>query len=317
MPPQATGFRYTPSSYLATTAREENRPWYHDDDNEGEAEDIGLRQEDRPAKKGTSIDYHFQSRINRSKARYRNILQGDFDPEPLEEDSELLDPLEERPATSAAAAREARQRRMAANQKANTSAPKPVVPEYVDETTRVRRLRAERLRNSLKVSSDEDEAMEQLRARRQRQLEMDRLSRQRSLEARLEAEHQAERQRLMLKEERRQLEEERKQLQQAKRLAAAELQRRKQWKGRQPPSPDNSVQDEDEAHPRRSRRHETDYSNDLFETSLFEELQSLNYSLFIRLSIDLIKMQVSDTFLDNLLNISIDLLTSNQDFAIN
>lgn len=200
-----------------------------------------MRQEDRPVRKGSQIDSHFQNRVNRSKNRYRSILQGESEPETVEDfedevyqvlsDFEDVASTHSSPIYPPAAVRQARQRRMSGSSLPTMTENSKFEQQEKEQANKVRVIRANRLRNSFKASSDEEDASDFLQKRRLVQLEQDRLSRQRKLEleqhaARLKV--QEARQRRMLNEERRQLEKERQMLQDSKRKAANDLQRRKQ-----------------------------------------------------------------------------------------
>ena len=207
-----------------------------------------MRQEDRPVRKGSQIDSHFQNRVNRRKDRYRSIMQGEREPEPDDDllGGDIADPVPEAlPVFSspspAATAREARQRRLSSRNATKTNENAEFERKEQKEqkkNTEVRMVRAHRLRNFLKVSPDEEDAMYNLEKKRLAQLEQDRLSRQRAAELeRREAALKAEevrqrrilkeeeaRQRQALAEERRRLEMERMMLQEAQRNAASEWQ---------------------------------------------------------------------------------------------
>ena len=74
MPPQAGGFRYTPTSYLQKTTREENRPWNdttgHEDDDQ-----FHIVTRGQAAIKKGSRDAHFQNRVAKKKNAYRALLK--------------------------------------------------------------------------------------------------------------------------------------------------------------------------------------------------------------------------------------------------
>ena len=239
MPPHTPDYHYHSSHH----ERQENRPWNLS------SEEEQLKQEERPARKGTNMDSHFQTRVNRRKDRYRSIIQGSSDPESEEDTQEQFQAMwdETASASDGNAAREARQRRL--QQQQHTAVPKPTTMTKQEQRQaqtldKVRHLRAQRLRTSFRPSLEEKDAKEILERRRQIQLEQDRIARERQELAMQLRREQQERQLALLKEERRQLEQERLQLQEAKRKAAAELQRRrKQYSS----SPENSVQDEGEA----------------------------------------------------------------------
>ena len=245
MPPQA-GFRYTPSSYLLRT-RDENRPWTATDEDgslDGELE-MAMRQEERPTRKGTSIDQHFQNRVNRRKQAYRSIIKGEVDveadekPVNIEEVDLLLSDSSSKSSLSASDgddsppspsssgnAREARQRRLSASTPKDISTGETILSRVEAEKARARNLRGQRLRQSLKASSEEEDAQETMRLRRLQQAERDRLAaEQEELMKKREAEAalEAERRRVELEEERRKLEEERRAFEAAKRRAADEL----------------------------------------------------------------------------------------------
>mmetsp|Transcript_16801 Transcript_16801/g.38509 ORF Transcript_16801/g.38509 Transcript_16801/m.38509 type:complete len:452 (+) Transcript_16801:373-1728(+) len=85
MPP-ATGFQYTPPSYLLRASDTTNRPWskslpdaetHHDD-----SEDNGyeLPQEHRPqTRRESHLDAHFQQQVRNKQSRYRDIIKGETD----------------------------------------------------------------------------------------------------------------------------------------------------------------------------------------------------------------------------------------------
>ena len=84
MPP-ATGFQYTPPSYLVRAGDSTNRPWSKTEEGEGghENEYVGdneydLPQEQRPqTRRETHLDAHFQHRVRKKTNRYRDILKGE------------------------------------------------------------------------------------------------------------------------------------------------------------------------------------------------------------------------------------------------
>jgi hypothetical protein len=256
MPPQATGFRYTPSSYLLRK-RDENRPWEGSsssleagaDSSSLDELDMAMKQEDRPVRKGTSIDQHFQNRVNRRKQAYRKIIQGQVeildDEKPVDtEDVDLHLSSQASaeggpaPPTAAMAAREARQRRLSASTPTAIAAGETstILSKQQAEKSRVRNLRAQRIRHSLKTTTEEEDAMEALKIRRQKQAERDRIAARQEEEARkLEDEQQqeADHQRKALEEERRTLEQERQEFEAAKRWAAIELERRQELERKQ------------------------------------------------------------------------------------
>jgi hypothetical protein len=247
MPPQATGFRYTPPSYLLRT-RDENREGgdsssNSNDQNELEQHlDMAMKQEDRPIRKETSVDQHFQHRVNRRKQMYRKIIQGevqsDADTDKPGVDTENVDLHLEEGGDSATpqakttmAAREARQRRLNASTPSAIAAGSTttILSKVQAEKTRVRNLRAQRLRRSLKTTTEEEDAMEGLKIRRQQQAETNKRAADREVAVRKqeeEAQQEAALQRSALEEERRNLELEREEFEQAKRRAAVEMERR-------------------------------------------------------------------------------------------
>jgi len=278
-PNDANGFRYTPTSYLQRT-RTENRPWTG-----GEEDDFQLEQEDRPSRKETSIDLHFQSRVNRRKEAYRSILKGHEEPECLGEMDDLelkasLDSNEKGHAvalSNSMAAREARQRRMSQKGCKSSSSPAPpTMSKEEAEAARVRNLRAHRLRTSLKATVEEIDTQEIMFRRRLLQQERDRLQKEKQIkrqeEERLEM--------FKIQEERRMLEEERKLLEQARQQAALEFQRHRQTQRHsipRIPSPQESTETEEtEDLPKRNRRRKGTRDADssaMPEFSFLEEIQ--------------------------------------------
>jgi hypothetical protein len=130
-----------------------------------------------------------------------------------------------------------------------------------DEATKIRILRAQRLRHSLKATADEEDAMEAIKARRAQQVTAERLARKKDEEERLK-ETQSVRE---LQEERRRLDEERAQFEKAKRRAAWDQEQIRQAEEDEAraASPASSF-----GEPRRSR-----HNMEVPELSLFEELQ--------------------------------------------
>lgn len=264
MPPQAKevprGFRYTPPSYLQNI-KSENRPWTND--NEGD-DDMALKQEERPSRKHTTIDANFSARIQRRKDMYRGIIKGDYEVESL---NETVDDLErswsllDDSDNVSQQAREARRQRLKTSDQTVLSSTSGLSEED-SEAARVRNMRAQRIREAKKLSTDEDSLGEKLRLRRLQQIERDRLEKE--LELRKQEEFNLEQQRI--EQERLMLAEERRLLEAAKQIAVLQDERRRQ----RPPSPQERPT---KAPPRKIRRAESE--DPLPELSLFEEVQML------------------------------------------
>jgi hypothetical protein len=226
-----------------------------------------MKQEDRPTKKESNIDSHYQqqARINRRKEAYRSIIKGEEDPEPLKETDPLSSVsttpvMEKEVVPSSTMAREARQRRLSGT---------PVSNPTDDEATKIRILRAQRLRHSLKATADEEDAMEAIKARRAQQVTAERLARKMDEEERLKESRSIR----DIQEERRRLDEERLQFEKAKRRAAWDQEqiRLAEEEEARMESPASSLEEE----PRRSRHRKSASALEMPELSLFEEFQEL------------------------------------------
>mmetsp|Transcript_15690 Transcript_15690/g.27275 ORF Transcript_15690/g.27275 Transcript_15690/m.27275 type:complete len:390 (-) Transcript_15690:151-1320(-) len=230
MPPQATGFRYTPPSYLMKTRGDTtNRPWNKTNEEE---EDVAMRQEDRPARRETTLDAHFQYRVQKKQSRYRNILKGEEDIEEqtattensssVDSEVQAISDLQEQHETQQAAAlqthaREARKQRLSGTPAATAATPN----KSPSDAETARSLRAARLRTSLLQRTPEEiDVQTKLEQRRRQQQEADRL-------AKLQEAEDQEKEKQMVQEERFKLQQERHALEQAKREAAVQL--AKQW----------------------------------------------------------------------------------------
>jgi hypothetical protein len=81
----ATGFQYTPPSYLVRAGDTTNRPWSKTEEGEGDNQYAGdneydMAQEDRPqTRRESHLDAHFQQRVRNKQSRYRTILSGEAD----------------------------------------------------------------------------------------------------------------------------------------------------------------------------------------------------------------------------------------------
>lgn len=260
MPPQATGFRYTPPSYLLRTSQQQaqardgvaaapttavekdttNRPWKVSE----EEEEMAMRQEDRPSRTSTNMDAHFRNRIQKKQNRYRNILKGE---EPIEYTS--ADPSKGTGTTAAsstssfddaiandveaiAALQEQQQVQLAAHaaEQARESRKQRIsgvekVPAVTPNDTTVqvaRSLRAQRLRTSLLQRTPEEVDVQiKLEQRRKAQQELDKIAKQQDVE-------REQLQQSRLDAERVRLQRERDALEQAKREAAFAL--ANQWR---------------------------------------------------------------------------------------
>jgi len=76
----ATGFQYTPPSYLMRASDTTNRPWSKTEEGEGDTGDneYDLPQEHRPqTRRESHLDAHFQQRVRNKKSRYSTILKGE------------------------------------------------------------------------------------------------------------------------------------------------------------------------------------------------------------------------------------------------
>jgi len=187
MPP-ATGFQYTPPSYLARASDTTNRPWSKTDDVGGDDNEYtgdneyDLPQEDRPqTRRESHLDAHFQQRVRNKQSRYRTILSGEADlpehstPEDDEEDDSILAAarnadsfadvhsarLNVESASSNQQARKTRKERIT-----GVSSPKRSSGTASDAEN-ARNLRAQRLRSSLlKQTPDEWDVQMNLEMRR-------------------------------------------------------------------------------------------------------------------------------------------------------
>ena len=222
MPP-ATGFQYTPPSYLVRAGDSTNRPWSRTEEGEGghENEYVGdneydLPQEERPqTRRSTHLDAHFQQRVRNKTSRYRDILKGEaeFVDESKDEDGYNADSY-----TNAT--------------KLNIQSKEPTLAEQKSssiaaDAEKVRNLRAHRLRANMRQTNDEYEIQEKLEARRRKEQEAEALAKkaerdandpvlQKLLERERIAKEEAQRARIRAGErqrEREKLEEQRKKLQ--------------------------------------------------------------------------------------------------------
>lgn len=323
--PTATGFRYTPPSYLQhRTQKMENRPWSRgsgssangsstsrnggggeesssaDDENTGD-----WKQEDRPIRKHTTLDAHFQSRIDRRKDLYRGILKGNYsamsdhsggtsvdhhhnvDDDDLEHSWSVLSNGEEGTTASAGGvsteqARVARQRRImlqgAGSSSDHCPSPSPSLPTGLrardSEAARVRNMRAQRLRTAKKLAPEEDSLSEKLRQRRLEQREQERLDEERKRQE--EQDYWNEQQRI--ERERAELAEERRLLEAAKRAVAKDEQERRRSRPPTPPGDESSSKQRNSSSraPRKAvKRSSFHRSASGREPSLFEEVQML------------------------------------------
>lgn len=251
MPPQATettaasaaGFRYTPPSYLLKT-KDENRPWKESVNKDEEEGDFTMRQEDRPSRRETQLDAHFQYRVQKKQSRYRNIVKGsDTEAEDAEEEKKsddfyygmeetiVLDSLEQVQQTQEAykkqtQAREARKQRLSGTPEAKK--PTASASSGDSQADSVRSMRAARLRTSLlQRTPGEIDMQTKLEERRQKQKEEELLLKQQKGQSPdMKTESLAS-----VEEERRKLEQERRALEEAKREATIHL--AKQWQKQQ------------------------------------------------------------------------------------
>lgn len=277
--PAPRGFRYTPSSYLHNL-KSENRPWTGDEEDAG---DMALKQEFRPPRKHTTIDANFSARIQRRKDLYRGIIKGDYEVESLHNDDvdelerslSLIDESDNGNGDNSnnvtEQARQARRQRLKGNDQPVLSSTSGLSQDD-SEAARVRNMRAQRIREAKKLSTEEDSLGEKLRLRRQQQKEQERIDQE--LEARLQQEILAEQRRM--EQERIALAEERRLLEAAKQAAAMQDARRRQ----RPPSPQEKSPQErflqetpSKAPPRKIRRAASETS--LPELSLLEEVEML------------------------------------------
>ena len=189
MPP-ATGFQYTPPSYLVRASDSTNRPWNKTEEGEGDHDNNGeneydLPQEQRPqTRRETHLDAHFQQRVRNKQSRYRTILSGeaDFAEESNVSESNTGD-VEDDPVIAAAKNADSyadihstklNLQAASTNQQARkirkeriTGVSEPRTSVESSEAENARSLRAHRLRNSLlKQTSDEYELQVKLEARR-------------------------------------------------------------------------------------------------------------------------------------------------------
>ena len=180
----ATGFQYTPPSYLLRASDTTNRPWKNKDDEEvddyvGENE-YDLPQEERPqTSRQSHLDAHFQQRVRNKQSRYRTILKGEADlPEHADGDSDEDDSIlaAAKNADSFSDVHSAKLNVEAAsynnqarkNRKERiTGMPSPKRDTSASDAENARSLRAHRLRNSLlKQTPDEYDLQEKLEMRR-------------------------------------------------------------------------------------------------------------------------------------------------------
>jgi hypothetical protein len=235
---------------------------------------MALKQEDRPQRKHTTIDANFSARIQRRKDLYRGIIKGDYEVESVQ--SEEVDDLErswsllddsDHGNHASEQARQARRQRLKGSDQPVLSSTSGLSQED-SEAVRARNLRAQRIREAKKLSTEEDSLGEKLRLRRQQQKEQERIEEE--LEARRQAELLAEQlaEQVRIEQERAALAEERRMLEAAKQAAAMQDQRRRQ----RPPSPQEKPLTK--APPRKIRRAATSETS-LPELSLLEEVEML------------------------------------------
>lgn len=184
MPP-ATGFQYTPPSYLLRASDTTNRPWNKDEEEQETSNDYDLLQEDRPqTRRESHLDAHFQQRVRNKQSRYRDILKGELsdvsssageDNNGDDEDSILASAaradsynelhsakLNVQSANSNEAARKSRMERIG-----GIAEPRKSSSKAESDAETARSLRAQRLRSSLlKQTPDEYETQANLEMRR-------------------------------------------------------------------------------------------------------------------------------------------------------
>jgi hypothetical protein len=188
----ATGFQYTPPSYLVRASDASNRPWNkleggegNDDQYNGDNE-YELAQEDRPqTRRESHLNAHFQQRVQTKKGRYRDLLSGDADFQPRNSSASGEDNVDDEDSYLAAAknadsyadthlakqifqsasnnlqARNSRRQRIAGVRE-------PRGPSTTaSDAENARSLRAQRLRNSLiRPTTDEVDLQTKLEMRR-------------------------------------------------------------------------------------------------------------------------------------------------------
>jgi len=201
MPP-ATGFQYTPPSYLVRASDQTNRPWNKTEEGEGghENEFVGdneydLPQEERPqTRRESHLDAHFQQRVRNKQSRYRDILSGEADfvdenqrseSNAGEDDDSVIAAaknadsfagihsakLNVQSATNNEHARKSRKQRI-------TGISDPKTSSLASDAENARSLRAHRLRaNLLKQTNDEYEMEAKLEARRRARREEEAVAR--------------------------------------------------------------------------------------------------------------------------------------------
>jgi len=185
MPP-ATGFQYTPPSYLLRASDTTNRPWNQEQEDEDEksSNDYDLMQEDRPqTRRESHLDAHFQQRVRNKQSRYRDILKGELSDvssstdleQDDDEDSILASAaradsynelhsakLNVQSANNNEAARKSRMERIG-----GIAEPRKSFSKAQSDAETARSLRAQRLRSSLlKQTPDEYETQANLEMRR-------------------------------------------------------------------------------------------------------------------------------------------------------
>lgn len=211
MPP-ATGFQYTPPSYLVRASDSANRPWNKTEEGEGNdnqyngENEYDLPQEQRPqTRRESHLDAHFQQRVRNKQSRYRTILSGEADfveennnsnnnagntGNDDEDDSVIAAAknadsfadihsakLNVQSASTNQQARKIRKERI-------TGISEPRSSFENSEAENARNLRAHRLRNSLlKQTSDEYELQAKLEARRRARKEEEAAARRAEREA--------------------------------------------------------------------------------------------------------------------------------------
>lgn len=164
MPPH--GLEYTNSSSL-TASRPENTSWSN---NGSEDDESAWKHEERPAR---AMDRHYQERANRRKAAYHSLMSGEYGEPVSNLGTSEGDVIVEGDEPSSAEAQEARQKRLGRRGEDTLE----MDDESLDQSVKIRVLRAQRLRQPLEPSKNEEETMERIRARRQRDLKLERKER--------------------------------------------------------------------------------------------------------------------------------------------
>jgi hypothetical protein len=183
----ATGFQYTPPSYLVRASDTTNRPWSKTEEGNNQYtgdNDYDLAQEDRPqTRRQSHLDAHFQQRVRNKQSRYRTILSGEAD---LPEHSNASEEEEEDDSIIAAAKNAdsfadihsaklsvltASTNQMARKNRKERIKGKPSESKRdfstASDAENARSLRAQRLRNSLlKQTPDDYDVQEKLEMRR-------------------------------------------------------------------------------------------------------------------------------------------------------